>query len=727
MMTTVTDTSPSEIEKNLITYRRRMTRLPAERPPLNPADSKLVLAHVVAAFAALLLGGIAGLLQSLQHSGRIEIPFGIGYYQLLTAHGILMALVFTTFFILGFLHSGMAQSMDGELGRGARKLAWTGFWAMVIGCVLVVIPLLLGQATVLYTFYAPMKAHPAFYIGLTLVIVGSWLSGGGMFLNYSRWRKSTYVQTTPLFVFMAITTMLVWQIATLGVAAEVIIQLIPWSFGWVDTVNVMLSRTLFWFFGHPLVYFWLMPAYMAWYLVMPKLIGGRVFSDNLARLSFLLLVMFSIPVGLHHQFMEPGVDTSWKLVQGLLTFVVVIPSLMTAFALFGTMERAGRARGQKGMMAMFRGLPWKDARFTALFLGMATFIPGGAGGIILASYNLNSVVHNTIYVTGHFHLTVATAVALSFIGIAFWLVPHAAGRRITPRANTVMLWQVWSWALGMLIMSGAMHTVGFFGAPRRTKWIDYGGEPLTKDWVPYQTAMAVGGTILFISVLLAVGLVFHLMFRAPKETAEHPRAEYPLADPPVNGLTVPRYLERWRIWLCVLAILIVAAYGAPIYHLLQSDIPGAKGSQSFKGDEGVTTLPKAAAPPVDEPVATTQQPAGAEAGMMITTELGENGGKLFVTTSKPSAPAGKVTFATTNVGAMPHELVILKTDTPADKLPAGEGGKAKETGRLGKVELLSPKSDTMYLTLDLKPGKYVLICNVPGHYGLGQYVGFEVK
>ncbi|MBC7644948.1 MAG: cbb3-type cytochrome c oxidase subunit I [Thermoleophilia bacterium] len=709
-------------------YDERMSRLPGDKLQLGPAVSKLVLANIVVAFVALLLGGVAGLLQSLEHSGRMDIPFGLGYYQLLTAHGILMAIVFTTFFILGFFHSGMAATMGGELTGGALALGWTGFVAMVLGCVLVVIPLLMGDASVLYTFYAPMQASPVFYIGLTLVIVGSWISAAGMFYEYASWRRMTGTVVTPLFSFMAITTMLVWQVATLGVAVEVIFQLIPWSFGWVDTVNVLLSRTLFWFFGHPLVYFWLMPAYVAWYLVMPKLIGGRVFSDNLARMSFLLLLLFSIPVGLHHQLMEPGISESWKFVQVGLTMAVVIPSLMTAFSLFATMERAGRARGYGGLFGWLRGLPWKDARFTALFLGMVTFIPGGAGGLILASYDLNQVVHNTIYVTGHFHLTVATAVALTFIGTAYWLVPHAAGRRITPRANKWMLVQVYSWSFGMLIMSGAMHAVGFLGAPRRTKWIDYGkGEKLAQSWAPYEFGMAIGGTILFLSVLLAVGLVFHLMFRAPRETATEPRAEYPLADGPRTGLEVPRWIERWRYWIAAIVFLVIAAYAVPVTTILRDSTPGAKPVKSFLGSEGGNRMPKATSVAAGEPTATSTKPNPGIAGSTVAVELGDSGGKLYVKPAPVSVAAGTVTFAVRNAGSMPHLLVVLKTDTPAAELPQGDGGLAKETGRVAAVEQMAPGSPIQYVTLDLKPGKYVLLCNVPGHYSLGQYAAFTVS
>src|SRR5699024_12444403 len=99
--------------------------------------------------------------------------------------------------------------------------------------------------------------------------------------------------------------------------------LVSLSFDIVDEDNVLLSRTFFLYFGHPLVYFWLLPAYMAWYAIIPKIIGGKIFSDSLARLTFILLLFFSIPVGFHHQLTEPGIDPFWKYMQVILTMIVV--------------------------------------------------------------------------------------------------------------------------------------------------------------------------------------------------------------------------------------------------------------------------------------------------------------------------------------------------------------------------------------------------------------------
>src|SRR5699024_11893816 len=108
----------------------------------------------------------------------------------------------------------------------------------------------------------------------------------------SRWRKENPGEKTPLLSYMAVITLVMWQIATLGVAASVLIQFLPMSLGITDTIDVLVSRTLFWYFGHPLVYFWLLPAYMAWYVIIPKIIGGKLFSDTIDRISFVLLLLF---------------------------------------------------------------------------------------------------------------------------------------------------------------------------------------------------------------------------------------------------------------------------------------------------------------------------------------------------------------------------------------------------------------------------------------------------
>ena len=74
-------------------------------------------------------------------------------------------------------------------------------------------------------------------------------------------------------------------------------------------------------------------------------------------------------------------------------------------------------------------------------------------------------------------------------------------------------------------MSGAMHIVGLFGAPRRSDFSTYGGAEQAADWIPYQIAQAVGGTILFIGIILVLYIVAHLLWFAPKGEEEFPVGE----------------------------------------------------------------------------------------------------------------------------------------------------------------------------------------------------------
>lgn len=546
---------------------------------INPKDAKLGLAHVLVAFAAVLLGAIAGLLQGLVRAGLVTLPSWLDYYELLTAHGVLLALVFTTLFIFGYFISGISRSM-GELSVGERKAAWIGYWLMIIGVAMAAAMILTKQASVLFTFYLPLKASPFFYLGLALVIIGTYISGSGLLHHYFTWRKKHPGERTPLFGFMMTATLILWFICCIGVVTTVVFQMLPLSLGLIETVNIELSRTLFWYFGHPLVYFWLMPAYMIWYNNIPKIIGGRVFSDTLARFSFILFIIFSMPVGFHHQLTEPGIPNAWKFLQVVLTFMVVIPSLITAFSMFASFEGAGRAKGAKGLFGWFKKLPWGDVRFFATFMAMLFFIPGGIGGLINASYQLNTTVHNTLWIVGHFHITVGTPVVLTFFAAAYWLIPYMTGRKLTPAMNKFGMFQAVLWSVGMFIMSTAQHVLGLFGAPRRTAYTTYGDHPTALEWLDgifsnYVT-MAIGGTILFTAAMMMIYAVIHLAFIAPKGDTE-----YPLAEPAEDASTAPKVFENWKLWILISATVILIAYTIPIIDMIMHAPPGAPGMKTW--------------------------------------------------------------------------------------------------------------------------------------------------
>jgi cytochrome c oxidase subunit 1 len=202
-------------------------------------------------------------------------------------------------------------------------------------------------------------------------------------------------------------------------------------------------------------------------------------------------------------------------------------------------------------------------------MGMLAFIPAGAGGIINASNQMNAVVHNTLWVTGHLHLTVATTVALTFFGITYWLIPSVLGKELTPGMHRLGIIQTVIWLVGMVFMSGSMHTVGLLGSPRRTAYTTYGDHPDSVLWMPYYVAMAVGGTILFVAVLLMIFNVVRLLAAPTGST------EFPVAEPPVGAAPTPRLFERWGLWMAVVVLLILVAYAVPVMDMVVNPVPGS--------------------------------------------------------------------------------------------------------------------------------------------------------
>ena len=533
-------------------------------------EKRLTGAHMLVANAALLGGIVTGLLQGLEHAG-LEFPaseyFLQSYYHSVSMHGVLNVLVWTTFFIAGFLPFISARAYGRPLA--SPRLGWLTFWLMLAGLLCAAVPLAGNAATVMFTFYAPLKAHWAFYVGLTLVVVGTWLITLRLALSQRAWRAGHPDARTPLAAFMSLVTMAMWTLASVGLAASMLLMLIPWSLGLVAGTDPLLARTLFWLTGHPIVYFWLLPAYVSWYTLVPRQAGGRLFSDPMARGSFLLFLILSAPLGLHHQVTDPGIHEGWKLFQAFLTFAVFFPSLLTFFNVVASLEGAGRARGGKGLAAWFFRLPWGDPSLAAQLLAMLTFCAGGIGGLINASYNMNLVVHNTTYVVGHFHTTVGTAVTLTYMGISYWLVPHLAGRALwSPR---LALAQAWMWFVGMLIFSTALHELGLRGMPRRTMISQ--ASYFQPEWSALLPWVGVGGTLLFVSGIL---YLLNLFLTVAVSRAPAPAVpEFAVASsPPEDG---PVLLNRLRPWVITAVVFLVVAYGPTLARLVATSRLNAPG------------------------------------------------------------------------------------------------------------------------------------------------------
>jgi cytochrome c oxidase subunit 1 len=546
-----------------------------------PDATRVVKAAFIVAFSALGIGGFFGLIQALHRTGAFRgLISSVQYYDVLTGHGVLLALVFTTFFIVGLYQWGVSRSLEREPEN--MTFTWSWFWMMTVGTILTAAAIMGGlipgsgmSAAVLYTFYPPLQGHPLFYIGAALLVVGSWLAGVDWFISFRRWRENNPDASIPLQTYMVLFTMLMWYICSLGVALEVVVLLIPWSLGLVTNIDPLLPRTLFWYFGHAVVYFWLLPAYFVWYSILPKLSGGRLFSDPLTRIVFILFLLLSTPIGFHHQYADPGIQLGYKLWAVISTLFILLPSLMTAFTVISSMEHGARQRGGEGYFAWMGALPWNRPAFVGCALAGIMFAAGGFSGMINASLNIDMLIHNTAWIPGHFHLTVGTATALTFMAISYWILPQLTGR--TLKFKKLALAQPYAWFVGMTLMSNALHRAGLAGIPRRTAEPEY--QTVTYD-PPFGTVeemqwqIALGGTILFLS-LVAFLVVIVASWRGGEDV------DKPVDDtlpPPLSGPEhSPKILDNMKLWVGIAVLLVILAYTLPLAEMVMDGLfsPGA--------------------------------------------------------------------------------------------------------------------------------------------------------
>ncbi len=527
---------------------------------------RLCLAHFWVAFGAFLVACILGAWQMWVRSplgaqvGQPEL-----YYMSVTAHGVSMAYVLTTFFIMGFGYfvavTALARPLPGKLW------AWGAFWLAIFGVVVTVVPIAMGRATVLFTFYPPLMASAFFYIGLVLVVVASWIWCVLMLVAMREWKRDNPGRPVPLAMFGTVANAVMWLWTTVGVAAELLFQVIPAALGLTETIDVGLSRTLFSWTLHAIVYFWLIPAYIAFYTMAPHAAGGRLYSDTMGRLTFILFLVYSLPVGMHHLMMDPEHGNGTKFIQTLLTAFVSVPTLLTIFTITASFEIAGRLRGGRGLFGWIRALPWERPMVLAVGLAFIMLGFGGFGGLINMGYGMNAMVHNTSWVTAHFHLIFAGSVVIMYFAIAYEIWPRLTGRDHASLAP--LRWQLWLWFVGMMVMTLPWHWLGLQGQWRRVANFNY-ADPLIASWGPWVIVSFIGGLVLLASAFLFVRNLY-VLHRGPFITVS--RLLYALAVHPPHR--VPAALNGFGLWNILVLVLMLGAYGYPIAQFVIAPSPSA--------------------------------------------------------------------------------------------------------------------------------------------------------
>jgi cytochrome c oxidase subunit 1 len=430
-----------------------------------PAE-KLIRWNAVAGVVSLLVGGVLALLVTLTRWPAVKLLPPDWFYLALTAHGLDMLVFWIIFFEIAVLYFAASTLLKCRLAT--PRVAWAAFWLMIVGAIMNNVAVFKGDSSVMFTSYVPMGAHPLFYLGLILFAVGALVAVFVFFgtLVVGKAEK-TYNGSVPLVTFGAITAAI---IATFTIAAGAII-LIPtflWSVGLVSHIDSLMYRTVWWGFGHSSQQINVAAHVSVWYAIAAIVFGAKPMSEKVSRTAFVLYILFLQLASAHHLLADPGLTSNWKIFNtSYAMYLAVLASMVHGLTVPGAIEVAQREKGfNKGFFEWLRKAPWGNPCFSGMFISLVGFgFLGGISGVMMGTEQLNLIIHNTIYVPGHFHATVVVGTTLAFMALTYFLIPTLFRRELM--FPGMAKWQPYVYGLGMSAFSVFMMGAGTLGVPRR--------------------------------------------------------------------------------------------------------------------------------------------------------------------------------------------------------------------------------------------------------------------
>jgi cytochrome c oxidase subunit I len=482
----------------------------------------LIKANAVVAVVFLAVGGLFGLLVALTRWPAVHLLPAEWFYLALTAHGADVLLFWIIFFEVAILYFASAILLNSRLAT--PWLAWLAFALMLVGAALANIAVLQGGSSVMFTSYVPMQAAPHFYLGLILFAVGTLLACCVFFgtLVIAR-EERTYEGSVPLVTFGAITAAII-AVFTLASGAIILIPTFLWSLGLISHIDTLTYKLVWWGMGHSSQQINVSAHVAVWYCVAAMVLGAKPLSEKVSRTAFLLYILFLQLASAHHLLVEPGVSSEWKIFNtSYAMYLAVLGSMIHGLSVPGAIEAAQRRRGfTGGVFEWLRRAPWGNPAFSGVALSIVMFgFLGGISGVVMGTEQLNLIMHNTLYVPGHFHGTVVAGTTLAFMAISYLVVPLIFQRDLVLKSWAK--WQPYVFGIGVGGISLFMMGAGTLGVARRHWDITFADATMSFDY-PATAFMMMGLNGVF-ALLAATGGVMYVVVIVGSILAGKPRDE----------------------------------------------------------------------------------------------------------------------------------------------------------------------------------------------------------
>lgn len=441
----------------------------------------LMRANAVVAVVMLLIGGITAVMVTLTRWPAVHLLPADMFYQVLTIHGINMLIYWIIFFEVAVLYFCSSTLLKVRLAT--PRLAWFAFILMVSGAILNNASVLAGNSSVMMTSYVPMPAEPNFYLGLILFAVGA-LIACFIFLGTLVVAKEekTYDGSIPLVTFGALTAAII-AIFTISAGAIILIPTWLWANGWIANIDAAMYRLIWWGFGHSSQQINVAAHVAVWYAIAAIVFGAKPLSEKVSRTAFVLYIAFLQLAAAHHLLVDPGLSATWKIFNtSYAMYLAVLASMIHGLTVPGSIEVAQRRKGlTRGLFEWLRKAPWGNPVFSGMFISLVGFgFIGGISGVVMGTEQINIIIHNTIYVPGHFHATVVLGTTLAFMSLTWFLIPVLFRRQVMFPA--LAKWQPYLFGIGMAVFTLAMMGAGTLGVQRRHWDMTFADSLLVHDY-----------------------------------------------------------------------------------------------------------------------------------------------------------------------------------------------------------------------------------------------------
>jgi len=439
--------------------------------------------YLVASTAIFFAAGLLGELLRSSHAdvGRLDDNL---WYAIMTAHGLGAFLGWAGFAVMG-LAWWILASVGVPIRRFGHWMAHATFATMVVGVVGVLVSTLGLSFAGSWVFLYPLPFSSAgqwgdtatavflasvllvgvsiiaWCVGILHTVMGPALGGRssrplnrfGVALGLGFLWPRTFASSRPVpYPVIPLTVIAIDMIIATVPLAVLLVEMIVQTYADVS-VDPLLAKNVLWWFGHPVVYLLLFPAVAVYYYLVPKYAQRPLVAGSVVSVAWIIAAFANVLVWAHHVYLdhpEGTVQGSLNTAMQFSTYALTLPSALSLYALGFTIFRSR----------------WEwNAATTALFLGLVSWLVSGLSGVVNATIAFDEIVHNTLWVVGHFHHIALLNIGLLIFAGIYAFLPQLFGRELW--SDALGKWHIWLTFIFGTLNSLFWMAQGVDGAPRR--------------------------------------------------------------------------------------------------------------------------------------------------------------------------------------------------------------------------------------------------------------------